>query len=583
MAFGHQMLHTTPESLHEELPFEDKESGLVITADARIDNRKELAPTLGIEDKEHVSDSYFILKAYEKWGDKCPEELLGDFAFVIWDKNSEKLFGALDHVGVKPLYYFLSKTYFFFSTEIKPFFDLSEIPHKLNQKALLFYLMDVYDNELTFYEDIYSFSPANSFSIDYNHNEIIKYWELNPNAQLVMDSEEDYIKTFRSIFSTSINCRLRSAYPIGFQLSGGLDSSSIVCMAKEIMNKKKNTSFDSINTFSYVFDEFTQCDERYYIKKVTDMDGIEPHFIVGDNISPFEQMRTILWYQEQPFITPFMTILWKLYKKMQRKDIRIVLSGSGGDAVISYGTNYLRDLAASFKWKKLINEINGYSNRVDLGFNKLFLWNVIFPLIPKNLKNMLFLSEKKSKTFILNKDMARQLNAKKLWEDFYLDPISEADTAKKYHYYLLTTENLSPLRMLDKTISAFSIEPRYPFLDKRLIEFCYAIPTEMKFKFGWSRYILRIAMSGILPKEIQWRADKAILSPVLEKNLMLFEKSFLEEKILNNKELKEYIDLDSLNSIYQEYSKGIASYESIRRIWGVSLFFWWFNGNDIIK
>ncbi|BDZ71691.1 hypothetical protein GCM10025861_22080 [Methanobacterium petrolearium] len=313
------------------------------------------------------------------------------------------------------------------------------------------------------------------------------------------------------------------------------------------------------------------------------MDGIEPHFIVGDNISPFEQMRTILWYQEQPFITPFMTILWKLYKKMQRKDIRIVLSGSGGDAVISYGTNYLRDLAASFKWKKLINEINGYSNRVDLGFNKLFLWNVIFPLIPKNLKNMLFLSEKKSKTFILNKDMARQLNAKKLWEDFYLDPISEADTAKKYHYYLLTTENLSPLRMLDKTISAFSIEPRYPFLDKRLIEFCYAIPTEMKFKFGWSRYILRIAMSGILPKEIQWRADKAILSPVLEKNLMLFEKSFLEEKILNNKELKEYIDLDSLNSIYQEYSKGIASYESIRRIWGVSLFFWWFNGNDIIK
>ena len=81
VAFGHQMLHTTPESLQEILPFEDKESGLVITADARIDNRKSLSLKLGIEDNKYVSDSYFILKAYEKWGEKCPEKLLGDFTF----------------------------------------------------------------------------------------------------------------------------------------------------------------------------------------------------------------------------------------------------------------------------------------------------------------------------------------------------------------------------------------------------------------------------------------------------------------------------------------------------------------------
>lgn len=141
VAFGHQMLHTTQESLHEILPFEDEESGLVITADARIDNRKDLAPQLGIEDNEHVSDSYFILKAYEKWGEKCPEELLGDFAFAIWDKNKEQLFCARDHMGVKPFYYYLSEDLFVFGTEIKSILSIDNVSSKLNEKRLALFLM----------------------------------------------------------------------------------------------------------------------------------------------------------------------------------------------------------------------------------------------------------------------------------------------------------------------------------------------------------------------------------------------------------------------------------------------------------
>jgi len=105
VALGHQMLHTTPESLHETLPFE--KDGIIITADARIDNRKELSEKLNIEDEESVPDSYFILIAYRKWGEKCPEKLLGDFAFAIWDKDNEKLFCARDHMGIKPFYYYM--------------------------------------------------------------------------------------------------------------------------------------------------------------------------------------------------------------------------------------------------------------------------------------------------------------------------------------------------------------------------------------------------------------------------------------------------------------------------------------------
>mgnify|MGYP000875659545 CR=1 FL=1 len=143
IALGHQMMHTTPESLYEILPFEHVNSDLVITADARIDNRNELAPLLGLKDVKSVSDSTYILMAYKKWGEKCPDKLLGDFAFAIWDKKNETLFCARDHMGVKPLYYFLSDSVFIFSTEIKALLGFPGVSNKLNELGVAFYLISI--------------------------------------------------------------------------------------------------------------------------------------------------------------------------------------------------------------------------------------------------------------------------------------------------------------------------------------------------------------------------------------------------------------------------------------------------------
>ncbi|WP_321423675.1 asparagine synthase-related protein [uncultured Methanobacterium sp.] len=231
VALGHQMLHTTHESLHETLPFEDEESGLIITADARIDNRNDLAPQLGIEDNEYVSDSYFILKAYEKWGENCPEKLLGDFAFVIWDKSKQQLFCARDHMGVKPFYYYLSDKIFYFSTEMKTIF--LNVKKILNKIKLSFFLMGYDDHKLTFYENVLRLFPAHFLNITNNSVKMNKYWELNPNSKIVYNSEDQYIKAFQEIFVSSVYCRMRSNFPIGFELSGGLDSSSVLCVAKK--------------------------------------------------------------------------------------------------------------------------------------------------------------------------------------------------------------------------------------------------------------------------------------------------------------------------------------------------------------
>lgn len=576
VAFGHQMLHTTKESLHETLPFEDKESGLVITADARIDNRKDLAPKLGIQDNEYVSDSYFILKAYEKWGEKCPEELLGDFAFAIWD--GKNVFCVKDHMGVKPLYYYLSEDIFVFSTEIKALFEIDEVPYQLNERKLALYLMkDTCDNELTFYKKIKNLPAAHFFKID--NNELInnRYWKLDPNLQIFMESEEEYARAFLEIFVEAVECRLRSAFPLGFELSGGLDSSSIVCTAKMVLNQKNMHSAD-INTFSRVFDETPESDERYYIKKVINIGGIKPNFINADNISPLDNIEEILWQQDQPFYTPHLTKQIKTYQKMNDIGLRVLFSGTGGDPNVSIGKNYLRELAITLQWKKLVRELIAFSQNFEKPVYTTLFEKVLAPSLPYHVKKFIksFLGRNLS---LLNKNFLKALMIDEEDYNIFLDNMNKI-TSKKYHYYILNYAfSGTVFGTIDRRVANYNIEVRFPFYDKRIVEFCYSLPPEMKFKNGWSRYILRIAMENILPKDIQWRTNKSDLSPTYKKNLLL-EKEKLNKMIyVDNQIIAKYVNLKKIIDTFEKYESSNGN--NIFELWLVFLLYFWLNYTKI--
>lgn len=572
VALGHQMLRTTPESLNEEFPFEDPDSGLVITADARIDNRAELALLLGIKNVKDVPDSLFILKAYQKWGEKCPEKLLGDFAFVIWDLDKDQLFCARDHMGVKPFYYYLSEDALFFATELKALFTIPEIPKALNEKRIAFHLMNISHKRYTFFKDVFSLTASHFIVISRKRCRIKEFWKLDPHSEIIMDSDEDYARVFGEIFTEAVKCRMRSAFPVGFELSGGLDSSSIVCTAKLMQDNYSPSK--KINTFSFNFNVFRSCDESYYINKVVDKGGIKPYFVNADQINPLEEIKTILWYQDQPFFSPNIAILWNLYKKMQENGIRINISGLDGDSVVSYGQNYLKELAITLKWNRLFKEINAFSKNQNISSYRVFKDKVIFRLVPYYLKH--FLSPNKLDVSILNKDFSNRIDAEEYLKNLKLIPRTQMNTPKKYHHYILEPfTHQQGLEMSDRLNAVFSIEPRYPFYDKRLIEFCYAIPTEMKFKDGWSRYILRKSMENILPSEIQWRSKKTDFRPVFEKNLLSFGRRNLEEIIYNNNEIiKDYVDLDDLKHIYLKYNLGEVGSDLIVLWLVITLFYW---------
>lgn len=579
IALGHQMLFTTKESLQEKLPFHDEKADLVITADARIDNREELSKKLCIEDNENVSDSHFILKAYSKWGEKCPEKLLGDFAFAIWDIKNKKLFCARDHMGIKPFYYYLTNDTFLFATEIKSIICNPKVPRKLNELKVANHLIPIVsDREQTFYEAVQRLPAAYCLTIKENVINKQRYWQLDPDLEIILDSDEDYYDKFREIFEESIKCRLRSNFKIGFELSGGIDSSSVVVTAKKILSEKNK----QINTFSLIFDEIKETDESYFIKKVVEAGAIKSNYLSADSISPFKEMDTILWHYDEPMDTPNLSMIWQLYKMMNKNDIRVLLGGHDGDCALYKGESYLRELFINLKWKKLKNEIKCYSNRMQSPKFDIFITEIIFPSIPKISKIwMRYKKFRMEKDFVnINKKFVERLNLKNYYKKVELEPYKKATNSKKSHYYYLTlATHQNIFEMMDKVAAAFCIEPRHPMMDKRLIEFCYAIPTEIKYNNGYDRLLARIGLADLLPEEVQWRTGKINFFHVFERNLLLYEKDYLEHLIFENKLINDYVDSNEMSNIYNRYQKGIQGADSID-IWKTAIFSYWLENNE---
>ena len=365
IGLGHCMLLTTPESLTEQLPLVERE--LVITADARIDNREELLLALGRSKDlvEPISDSQIILASYEKWGEKCVSKLVGAFAFAIWDKAHQKLFCARDHMGIKPFYYFYQPDSFFaFASEIKALLCLSQVPKQLNEVRIGDYLALVIDDKITTsYKNILRLAPAHSMVFGSSLDPVLhpqSYWALDPNVEIRLNSDEEYCAEFRRIFTEAVRCRLRSAFPLGSQLSGGLDSSSVTCVAKDLLS---SLGTDTLHTISVIFDDVSECDERSFIQPVLEKGDLTPHYIYGDRSSPLSDIDTILPHEDEAYLGPNHFYPWIANRTAKELGLRVVLDGFDGDTTVSHGTARLTELAQLGQWPELIQEVKAIAQQ----------------------------------------------------------------------------------------------------------------------------------------------------------------------------------------------------------------------------
>jgi len=279
------MLYTTPESLYEQSPVAHcHHPHLIITADARIDNREYLAAMLNIAPSEQqtMTDSMLILFAYERWGQDCVKKLIGDFAFAIWDQRQQWLFFGRDIMGCKPFYYYNDDRVFVFASDIEGILACSWVPQRLNEALFALYLQDYAsfaEKQHTFFADIVKLPPAHQLVITKKHHQLTRYWSVDCVQDVRLPSDEAYAEQLRELLFEAVRCRVCTPFPVGAHLSDGLDSSTVTAIAAQLLRKQGQTL--TAYSWSPTPPSTGECpdDERQLIQTLCDRESIQCHYI----------------------------------------------------------------------------------------------------------------------------------------------------------------------------------------------------------------------------------------------------------------------------------------------------------------
>ncbi len=547
----HRLFCTTPESRHEQQPVSAARPAgpIVLTADARIDNRAELAGRLGLHDALDQPDCAFILAAYEKWGEACPERLVGDFAFAIWDAPRQRLFCARDALGVKGLVYFDSPRLFAFASEIKGLLCLPEVPRTINEVQIAGYLTHApADAQQSFFEAVQRVRPGECLTVTPDETRARIYWTVDLDYELRLPSDDDYAGAFRELFTEAVRCRLRSLTPIGSQLSGGLDSSSVVCVARRLL------AGQPLHTFSILFDKTAESDERAFIREILAGGHLTPHDILGDRQTPLVDVDRILWHMEEPSRHLGICMQWLTFQAVQAQGLRLFLTGNGGDALVSYGLFRLAELTRTGQWGLLRRELQDFATARGrgLGWQARVWWEYGGrPLAPKWARQIRRAVRRwqlalGANSFV-NPEFARHIQRNH--GPATRPPLPR--TQREDHWQGLA-HTAAIADHYDRAAQAWQTEQRHPLLDRRLAEFCLALPSEQKFHQGQTRRIFRRAMQGILPESIRNRGSKSSPAYSLVHTILRHDRQRLDECLLADTErLRPYVDLPAVQQAYR--------------------------------
>jgi asparagine synthase (glutamine-hydrolysing) len=612
VGLGHRLLWTTHESLLEKLPLVDQTGDLVLTADARIDNRDELICALNLNDRpaEKITDSQLILAAYEKWGQQCPEKLIGDFAFAIWDGRKRVLFCARDHMGVKPFYYYYQPGKFFaFASEIKGLLCLPEVPRKVNEAKVGIYLCQLIGfaqlKTDTFYQDILRLPPAHWMELSERRLEFQSYWDLDAEAkkiQIQLKSDSEYVEAFRERFTEAIACRLRSAYPVVSTLSGGLDSSSVSCVARNLL-KQQNPEAELLTVY-------TDCgvpstDEKDYVNTVLAQGGFK-HSIATVR-SPIGSAQTVTPWIDRPVQMPTPAIVLAFLQSVQQQGARVLLTGHDGDTIVSHGQDYPNELVELGEWSRLKSivetRIKNRKNESDTSLKKEIegeLYQYVLPYLKELVKNFKIKSyikvlERVSQEWSfptrrilglikrsifskrqriawqsynanINADFTRQIDLDRLLQGEFDYQFGYLPSEYLNHYRGITSENMQDINdQVDGMSAALGIEPRHPFLDKRVVELCLAVPAHLKFCNEFGRGVMRRAMKDILPEEVRRRGSKVDFYGFIIPGMETDERELIEELLEGQSELSRYVDSHALYQEYQDFSNSATPWQQRSR------------------
>jgi len=522
LVMGHRRLSIVDLSplAHQPMCTSDRRYWIVYNGEVynHIELRSELEQ-LGHQFISH-SDTEVILCAYKEWGQQCLHKFNGMFALLIYDRETNMLFAARDRFGVKPFYYWVSENGIGFASEIKQFNALDGWSARVNgQRAYDFLNWGITDHtDETLFSGVYQLRAGHAMQVDAGRicssdspveagKRLASYQWYQIQEQPFSGDRQQAALEFREKLIDSVRLRLRADVPVGSCLSGGLDSSSIVCVANQLLREKG--AHDLQKTFS-ARAEVSKYDESKWIDIVVNATKVEAHFVCPPLSGLFDDNARITWHQDEPFGSTSIYAQWKVFALAAEQNTKVMLDGQGADEQLAgyhgFFGPHLVSLLGAGKIIALINEMGAMQRLHGYGYARSMTY-LAGALLPVWLKDVL------RKLTGRTSEQAAWLDADRLkCKELYPFKSSGSQMTQSIHALSKSQLTASNLQMLlhweDRDSMAHSVESRVPFLDYRLVEFVVGLPDEFKLSDGITKRVLREGMSGVLPDAIRDRMDK---------------------------------------------------------------------------
>lgn len=518
VALGHCMLQTTPESLEESQPLANEDSSLVLVMDGRIDNWETLRRQLLARGARlrTVADAELLLRAYEAWGQRCLEHVEGDFALAIWDARRQALFCARDPVGNRQFHYHWNGTTFSFATELHPLLELPWVPERVNEDTVAEYLATEWLTiDTTLWQDIKRLKPAHYMTVSRDGAEYaVEYWAPDPFATLPCTSDDDYIEHYRDLFDDVVRRMSRAHRPLSFEVSGGLDSSSIFATAVHL---QRNAMLPAPGLSGYTLD-FTgdaNADEIAHALQVGQFCGVAVHPVLPSRMS-------LQWYADMArrFRSfpdfPNGAMSQGIVQLARHSGSRVLVSGTGGDEWTGGADrHYAENLRANHLglvgrlWMEEARAFGVPRSAIR------FMRHGLLPLLPDTSKQMLRAAQR----LVTNRGLrhgdwlALDLRARheSLKRQQKLQPMKAAARLGQHRQLAQVHEPYWQFAkgLVERRFALSGLEWRQPYWNQRMIEFAFATPEHLRHRLGFNRWLHRQAMDTRLPESVRLRQGKA--------------------------------------------------------------------------
>ena len=570
VVFGNQTLWNTPEAVHETLPLDQQEGPFAITADARIDNREELLPALGLTDRpaREIGDGEVILRAYQKWGTACPEHLLGDFAFAIWDGPQQIVFCARDHMGAKPFVYYLTDAALVLASEALAVVAHATVPKRIDEGRIADYLVTSLqsgDGVHTFFEDVVKLPAAHRLVVGREQIRLERYWRPDPERELRLGSDRAYEEVFGELLADAIAYRRRSHRGVGVALSGGIDSASIVAIAQT-----RRGGGAPIPTFSAIDPDDGTCPDTRSIRAVVEGSGVQASLLTPDDFAEaWGGLSALVASSGSPFDAITSGIGPTLSAHAHREGMGALLDGLDGDALMGTGEIVIADLLRRGAWQRARHEARMLGEAYGVSARRMF-WQYgvragagfLFPTASARARSWYKRDrayDKALSSSVIAPAFARRIGvrerlgvAQQQWAKIPMTSL------RARHANWLMHPNLSDaFEQGDRAAARYGLEGRSPLMDKQLLEFSLSLPPEQKMRDGQRKWLLRRSVADLLPEKITARSsllDRNI-APVFWKRMVALEDPFLRAFLAAPGAIEAYVHMDKLSEIFSDYER----------------------------